>query len=52
MIPICFPKIGVNLWGHLQFLKTNRNQALTLCIHSRVTDSGSRHYTSSGCMRS
>ncbi|MEJ2062734.1 MAG: elongation factor P-like protein YeiP [Reinekea sp.] len=21
MIPICFPKIGVNLWVHLQFLK-------------------------------
>jgi hypothetical protein len=21
LIPFCFPKIGVNLWGHLQFLK-------------------------------
>ncbi|MEJ2073110.1 MAG: hypothetical protein P8X79_06595 [Reinekea sp.] len=21
MIPFCFPKIGVNLWVHLQFLK-------------------------------
>ncbi|MEJ2075223.1 MAG: hypothetical protein P8X79_17365 [Reinekea sp.] len=21
MIPVCLPKIGVNLWGHLQFLK-------------------------------
>ncbi|MEJ2066078.1 MAG: hypothetical protein P8X74_22835 [Reinekea sp.] len=20
-IPLCFPKIGVNLWVHLQFLK-------------------------------
>ncbi|MEJ2076325.1 MAG: hypothetical protein P8X79_23035 [Reinekea sp.] len=40
MIPICFPKIGANLWVHLQFLKTNRNQALTPFIHFGVTDSG------------
>ncbi|MEJ2074396.1 MAG: hypothetical protein P8X79_13170 [Reinekea sp.] len=35
MIPLCFPKIGGNLWVNLQFLKINRNQALALCIHLR-----------------
>ncbi|MEJ2072171.1 MAG: hypothetical protein P8X79_01755 [Reinekea sp.] len=39
MIPLCF---RVNL----QFLTKNRNQALTLCIHFGVTDSGSTFISS------
>ncbi|MEJ2075306.1 MAG: hypothetical protein P8X79_17790 [Reinekea sp.] len=41
MIPLCFPKISMNLWVHLQFLENKyRHQVLTPCIHSAVTDSG------------
>ncbi|MEJ2073984.1 MAG: hypothetical protein P8X79_11055 [Reinekea sp.] len=41
MIPLCFPKISMNLWVHLQFLK---NKIEIKLLHSAstegVTDSG------------
>ncbi|MEJ2074319.1 MAG: hypothetical protein P8X79_12785 [Reinekea sp.] len=43
MISLCFPKIGVNLWVHLQFLKKQMeikllHPASTLESRIQVTD--------------
>ncbi|MEJ2074995.1 MAG: hypothetical protein P8X79_16190 [Reinekea sp.] len=32
MIPLCFPKIGVNLWVHLQFLR-NKWKSSSYTLH-------------------
>ncbi|MEJ2062181.1 MAG: hypothetical protein P8X74_02710 [Reinekea sp.] len=40
------PKNWSEPMGTPAIFEKNRNQWLPLCIHSGVTDSGSRHYTS------
>ncbi|MEJ2075269.1 MAG: hypothetical protein P8X79_17605 [Reinekea sp.] len=32
MIPICLPKIGVNLWVHLQFFRTSQFSEFSLIL--------------------
>ncbi|MEJ2073093.1 MAG: hypothetical protein P8X79_06505 [Reinekea sp.] len=43
MIPLCFPKIGVNLWVHLQFFGVTDSGIPWTQRRYGVTDSGLKY---------